>query len=82
MGHERKNGIVGTRGGRGCARRIHATGRSYDAQGVCRGKVCPAFRPGLEVEFDPEEAEQCGAFMEDALSEEEAADASQDVISC
>ena len=38
--------------------------------------------PGLEVEFDPEEAEQCGAFMEDALSEEEAADASQDVISC
>ena len=29
-----------------------------------------------------EEAEQCGAFMEDALSEEEAADASQDVISC
>ena len=38
--------------------------------------------PGLEVEFDPEEAEQCGAFMENALSEEEAADASQDVISC
>ena len=36
--------------------------------------------PGLEVEFDPEEAEQCG--MENALSEEEAADASQDVISC
>lgn len=34
--------------------------------------------PGLEVEFDPEEAEQCGAFMENALSEEEAADASQD----
>ena len=33
--------------------------------------------PGLEVEFD-----QCGAFMENALSEEEAADASQDVISC
>ena len=30
----------------------------------------------------PEEAEQCGAFMENALSEEEAADASQDVISC
>ena len=37
--------------------------------------------PGLEVEFDPEEAEQCGAFMENALSEEEAVDASQDVIS-
>ena len=37
--------------------------------------------PGLEVEFDPEEAEQCSAFMENALSEEEAVDASQDVIS-
>lgn len=36
----------------------------------------------VEVEFDPEEAEQCGAFMENALSEEEAVDASQDVISC
>ena len=38
--------------------------------------------PGLQVEFDPEEAELCGAFIEDALGEEEAADASQDVISC
>ena len=38
--------------------------------------------PGLAVEFDPEEAELCGAFRENALSEEEAADASQDVISC
>ena len=38
--------------------------------------------PGLQVKFDPEEAELCGAFIEDALGEEEAVDASQDVISC
>ena len=38
--------------------------------------------PALQVEFDPEEAELCGAFIEDALGEEEAVDASQDVISC
>lgn len=36
--------------------------------------------PGLEVEFDPEEAELCGAFEEDALSAEEALEASQDQI--
>jgi protein traD len=36
--------------------------------------------PGLEVEFDPEEAELCGVFEEDALSAEEALEASQDQI--
>ena len=34
--------------------------------------------PGLAVEFDPEEAEQMGAFVEDALSLEDAMDASTD----
>ena len=28
--------------------------------------------PGYEVEFDPEEAELAGAFVEDALSEQDA----------
>ena len=36
--------------------------------------------PGLEVEFDPEEAELCGVFEEDALSAEEALEASQDQV--
>lgn len=31
--------------------------------------------PGHMVEFDPDEAELCGAFREDALSEEDALDA-------
>lgn len=36
--------------------------------------------PGLEVEFDPEEADLCGVFVEDALSEEDAKEASMDQI--
>ena len=34
--------------------------------------------PGHVVEFDPEEAEMCGAFFEDALDEKDALEASQD----
>lgn len=34
--------------------------------------------PGLPVEFDPEEAELAGAFVEDALSAEEAEEAGMD----
>lgn len=34
--------------------------------------------PGHIVEFDPGEAELCGAFVEDALSEENALDAAMD----
>lgn len=36
--------------------------------------------PGLEVEFDPEEAEMCGAFLEDALDEKTALAAAQDRV--
>lgn len=35
--------------------------------------------PGFEVEFDPEEAEFAGAFIEDALSEEEARESAIDL---
>ncbi len=34
---------------------------------------------GLEVEFDPEEAELAGCFVEDALTDEEAQEARFDV---
>ena len=78
MGHERKNGIVGTRGGRGCARPDEAATQRESVEEKCALLSVP----GLQVEFDPEEAELCGAFIEDALGEEEAVDASQDVISC
>ena len=36
--------------------------------------------PGFEVEFDPEEAELAGAFVEDALSEQDALDSSPDSL--
>lgn len=37
--------------------------------------------PGYLVPFDPEEAEQLGAFVEDAMTEAEAADSSTDISS-
>lgn len=35
-------------------------------------KLTDPLVPGKQVEFDPEEAEQAGAFVEDAISEEDA----------
>lgn len=35
--------------------------------------------PGFVVEFDPDEAEKAGAFVEDALSESEALESSSDL---
>lgn len=37
--------------------------------------------PGYEAEFDPEEAEHAGAFTEDALNEQDAAESVEDVAS-
>ncbi|WP_347990331.1 conjugal transfer protein TraD [Methylomonas sp. AM2-LC] len=47
------------------------------AESVFKEKLLDAQTPGFEVEFDPAEAEQAGAFEEDALSE---ADAKESVI--
>lgn len=41
-------------------------------QDVLRQKVLDLDIPGVEVAFDPDEAEQLGAFSEDALNEEDA----------
>lgn len=41
-------------------------------------KLSDALLPGYRVEFDPEEAERAGAFVEDALSELDAAESSLD----
>ena len=41
-------------------------------------KLLDAEIPGFQAEFDPEEAEQLGAFIEDALSEQDALDSSSD----
>ena len=42
-------------------------------------KLTDSLTPGLQVEFDPEEAELAGAFVEDALSEKDALESSIDL---
>jgi hypothetical protein len=43
-------------------------------------KLTDVLTPGFVVEFDPVEAEQAGAFLEDALSERDAAESDVDVV--
>ncbi|EEP5037178.1 conjugal transfer protein TraD [Salmonella enterica] len=43
-------------------------------------KLDDAMTPGYQTEFDPDEAEIVGAFVEDALSEEDAAESDADLI--
>jgi hypothetical protein len=45
-----------------------------------RAKLIDAQTPGYQAEFDPEEAERAGAFVEDALSEDDAAASHIDMI--
>ena len=40
-------------------------------------KLADAEIPGAVVEFDPEEAERAGAFVEDAMSEDDAREAEE-----
>jgi hypothetical protein len=47
---------------------------------VLAEKLTDALTPGMVVEFDPEQAEQAGAFVEDALSEQDAAESSLDLV--
>ena len=48
------------------------------AREVLDAKCAELDVPGHEVEFDPDEAELCGAFREDALDEEDAIEAALD----
>ena len=50
------------------------------AAGALREKLADAMTPGLQVEFDPEEATIAGAFTEDALSEEDAIESAVDLV--
>ena len=43
-------------------------------------KLADAQTPGFQAEFDPEEAEQLGAFKEDALTEQDALDSDIDLV--
>lgn len=43
-------------------------------------KLADAQTPGYQAEFDPDEAERAGAFAEDALSEQDAAESDIDLV--
>ena len=45
-----------------------------------RDKLTDLLIPGYSVEFDPDEAEQAGAFQEDALNEQDAAESCLDLV--
>ena len=47
---------------------------------VLRDKLTDILIPGYSVEFDPDEAEQAGAFQEDALSEQDASESCLDLV--
>lgn len=49
-----------------------------NATEALRDKLIDTQLPGYQVEFDPEEAEQAGAFIEDALTEEDAIESAVD----
>lgn len=51
-----------------------------NATEALREKMVDARTPGFQVELDPDEAERMGAFVEDALSEEDAADSNADLV--
>ena len=51
-----------------------------NAAEALREKLDDAMTPGYQTEFDPEEAETVGAFVEDALSEEDAAESDADMV--
>ena len=47
---------------------------------VIKAKLLDAMTPGFQAEFDPDEAEQAGAFIENALSEEDAMASDVDLV--
>ena len=51
-----------------------------DAVDVLAEKLADAMVPGAIVEFDPEEAERAGAFVEDTLSESDALESDIDLL--
>lgn len=46
---------------------------------VLHEKLSDSLTPGYQAEFDPEEAENAGAFPEDALSEKDAIESTDDL---
>ena len=50
-----------------------------DTEQALLDKLDDALTPGFAAEFDPEEAQRAGAFVEDALSDVDAADSAVDL---
>uniref|UniRef100_A0ABX1PPL4 Conjugal transfer protein TraD n=1 Tax=Aromatoleum anaerobium TaxID=182180 RepID=A0ABX1PPL4_9RHOO len=51
-----------------------------NATDAIREKMIDALTPGYQAEFDPDEAERVGAFVEDALSEQDALESDADLV--
>jgi hypothetical protein len=56
------------------------SGFGASAASALREKFIDILIPGYEAEFGPDEAEQAGAFVDDALSAEDAAESSLDAL--
>lgn len=56
-----------------------ATVTDLTADEVLNQKLRDAMIPGFVVEFDPDEAERAGAFVEDALTADEALEGALDL---
>jgi hypothetical protein len=54
--------------------------KANDAAAALREKLADAEVPGYQAEFDPDEAERAGAFVEDALSEQDALESTIDQL--
>ncbi len=51
-----------------------------NAAGALREKLIDVTTRGVWIEFDPDEAELMGAFVEDALSEQDAAESEEGLV--
>jgi hypothetical protein len=54
--------------------------KDSDADTALRKKLADAEAPGYQAEFDPGEAERAGAFVEDAMSEQDAVESTIDQL--
>jgi hypothetical protein len=52
--------------------------KASDVAAALREKLADAEVPGYQAEFDPDEAERAGAFVEDAMSEQDALESTID----
>lgn len=50
-----------------------------NATEALRDKMVDALTPGFQVELDPDEAEHVGAFVEDALGDQDAQESTEDL---